>query len=206
MPLPCVQPRSWGCLPEAFLPGRKKHLLSLKTIALAIPLAQKTGLSTIDEVISTSPHYQSVPDFQRVQITGDYASGVGISWPFNFPMRLPPHLVLACSLSSAHCHRHPCKMCGDSLCFPALCMSYKHLMMFLLYPLQDSELNALTGVSGSAVYFPWDSLYMEGEGDAHSVAHSCVCLRPVHTMTEVARGPLDVQPLHSHLEWVGQHC
>lgn len=96
MPLPCVQPRSWGCLPEAFLPGRKKHLLSLKTIALAIPLAQKTGLSTIDEVISTSPHYQSVPDFQRVQITGDYASGVGISWPFNFPMRLPPHLVLAC--------------------------------------------------------------------------------------------------------------
>uniref|UniRef100_A0A8C2U691 AMP deaminase n=1 Tax=Coturnix japonica TaxID=93934 RepID=A0A8C2U691_COTJA len=42
--------QSWGCLPETFLP----------------------------EVISTSPQYQSVPDFQRVQITGDYASGVTV--------------------------------------------------------------------------------------------------------------------------------
>uniref|UniRef100_A0A8C2YF39 AMP deaminase n=1 Tax=Coturnix japonica TaxID=93934 RepID=A0A8C2YF39_COTJA len=52
----------------------------LKTIALAVPLIQKatTGLSTIEEVISTSPQYQSVPDFQRVQITGDYASGVTV--------------------------------------------------------------------------------------------------------------------------------
>lgn len=73
-------------------------MLSLKTIALAVPLAQKTttGLSTIDEVISTSPQYQSVPDFQRVQITGDYASGVGISWPFNFPALHMPykHLMM----------------------------------------------------------------------------------------------------------------
>ncbi|XP_067166839.1 AMP deaminase 1 isoform X2 [Apteryx mantelli] len=59
---------------------RKKRLLRLKTIALAVPVAQKsmTRLSTIDEVISTSPLYQTVPDFQRVQITGDYASGVTV--------------------------------------------------------------------------------------------------------------------------------
>ncbi|XP_015740669.1 AMP deaminase 1 isoform X3 [Coturnix japonica] len=59
---------------------RRKRMLSLKTIALAVPLIQKatTGLSTIEEVISTSPQYQSVPDFQRVQITGDYASGVTV--------------------------------------------------------------------------------------------------------------------------------
>uniref|UniRef100_A0A8C2U567 AMP deaminase n=1 Tax=Coturnix japonica TaxID=93934 RepID=A0A8C2U567_COTJA len=65
---------------KTFLPGRRKRMLSLKTIALAVPLIQKatTGLSTIEEVISTSPQYQSVPDFQRVQITGDYASGVTV--------------------------------------------------------------------------------------------------------------------------------
>lgn len=137
-------------------------MLSLKTIALAVPLAQKTGLSTIDEIISTSPQYQSVPDFQRVQITGDYASGVGISWPFNFPVLTATSSSPCLSLTSAHCHRRPCKMRGGSLCFPALHMSYKHLMMFLLCPLQDPELNALTGVSGSAVYFPWDSLYVGG--------------------------------------------
>ncbi|XP_010219515.1 PREDICTED: AMP deaminase 1 [Tinamus guttatus] len=59
---------------------RKKRLLRLKTVALAVPLAHKatSGLSTIDEVISTSPLYQAVPDFQRVQITGDYASGVTV--------------------------------------------------------------------------------------------------------------------------------
>ncbi|XP_069732313.1 AMP deaminase 1 isoform X1 [Phaenicophaeus curvirostris] len=59
---------------------RKKRLLRLKTIALAVPVAHKstTKLSTIDEVISASPLYQTVPDFQRVQITGDYASGVTV--------------------------------------------------------------------------------------------------------------------------------
>ncbi|KAM9217214.1 AMP deaminase 1 [Leptosomus discolor] len=59
---------------------RKKQLLRMKTIALAVPVAKQsiTRLSTIDEVISTSPLYQTVPDFQRVQITGDYASGVTI--------------------------------------------------------------------------------------------------------------------------------
>uniref|UniRef100_A0A8C4TNM9 AMP deaminase n=1 Tax=Falco tinnunculus TaxID=100819 RepID=A0A8C4TNM9_FALTI len=59
---------------------RRKRLLRLKTIALAVPVAQKsiTSLSALDEVISTSPVYQTVPDFQRVQITGDYASGVTV--------------------------------------------------------------------------------------------------------------------------------
>ncbi|NXU75124.1 AMPD1 deaminase, partial [Oreotrochilus melanogaster] len=59
---------------------RRKRLVHLKTIALAIPVAQKsiTRLSDIDEVISTSPLYQAVPHFQRVQITGDYASGVAV--------------------------------------------------------------------------------------------------------------------------------
>ncbi|XP_051494936.1 AMP deaminase 1 isoform X2 [Apus apus] len=59
---------------------RRKRLLRLKTIALAVPVAQKssTRLSTIEEAISASPLYQTVPDFQRVQITGDYASGVTI--------------------------------------------------------------------------------------------------------------------------------
>lgn len=37
-------------------------------------------MSQIDEYISSSPTYQEVPDFQRVQITGDYASGVSCSW------------------------------------------------------------------------------------------------------------------------------
>ncbi|KFP23390.1 AMP deaminase 1, partial [Colius striatus] len=59
---------------------RKKRLLRMKTIALALPVAQKsvTKLSVIDEVISTSSVYQTVPEFQRVQITGDYASGVTV--------------------------------------------------------------------------------------------------------------------------------
>lgn len=75
-------------MPEVFLPGRKKRLFRLKTIALALPVAQKsaTKLSAIDEVISTSSLYQTVPDFQRVQITGDYASGVGTCMATPFPV------------------------------------------------------------------------------------------------------------------------
>lgn len=63
-------------------------MLRLKTIALALPVAQKsaTKLSTIDEVISSCPLYQTVPDFQRVQITGDYASGVGTCMATPFPV------------------------------------------------------------------------------------------------------------------------
>ncbi|XP_074833675.1 AMP deaminase 1 isoform X2 [Carettochelys insculpta] len=59
---------------------KRKKRLSLKTIALALPVAETsaTKLSTIDEFIAASPLYQAVPDFQRVQITGDYASGVTV--------------------------------------------------------------------------------------------------------------------------------
>ncbi|NXP70867.1 AMPD1 deaminase, partial [Ramphastos sulfuratus] len=59
---------------------RKKRLLRSQTIAFAVPgaLTSTTTVSTIDEVISTSPLYKTVPDFQRVQITGDYASGVTV--------------------------------------------------------------------------------------------------------------------------------
>ncbi|XP_053249535.1 AMP deaminase 1 isoform X1 [Podarcis raffonei] len=59
---------------------RKKRLLRLKTIALLVPTAGKssTKLSTLDEVISSSASYQAVPQFQRVQITGDYAAGVTV--------------------------------------------------------------------------------------------------------------------------------
>ena len=100
-------PWSQGCLPEAFLPGRKKRLLRLKTIALAVPVAHKsiTRLSTIDEVISTSPLYQTVPDFQRVQITGDYASGVGTCMAIPLPMLTTTSSSPCLSFSSAQCHR-----------------------------------------------------------------------------------------------------
>ncbi|KFV64000.1 AMP deaminase 1, partial [Dryobates pubescens] len=59
---------------------RKKRLLRSQTIAFAVPGSQKspTKLSTIAEVVPTSPLYETVPDFQRVQITGDYASGVTV--------------------------------------------------------------------------------------------------------------------------------
>uniref|UniRef100_A0A8C9IN88 AMP deaminase n=1 Tax=Piliocolobus tephrosceles TaxID=591936 RepID=A0A8C9IN88_9PRIM len=57
--------------------GRKKRFQGRKTVNLSIPLSEtsSTKLSHIDEYISSSPTYQTVPDFQRVQITGDYASG-----------------------------------------------------------------------------------------------------------------------------------
>ncbi|KAF3813281.1 hypothetical protein GH733_018445 [Mirounga leonina] len=55
---------------------RKKRSHGQKTINLSIPQSEtsSTKLSHINEYIS-SPTYQTVPDFQRVQITGDYASG-----------------------------------------------------------------------------------------------------------------------------------
>nr|XP_010342354.2 AMP deaminase 1 isoform X3 [Saimiri boliviensis boliviensis] len=58
---------------------RKKRFQGRKTVNLSIPLSEtsSTKLSHIDEYIS-SPTYQTVPDFQRVQITGDYASGVTV--------------------------------------------------------------------------------------------------------------------------------
>ncbi|XP_060628557.2 AMP deaminase 1 isoform X2 [Anolis sagrei] len=59
---------------------KRKRLLRLKTIALVVPLIGKssTKLSTLDEVMSTNTSYQTVPKFQRVQITGDYAAGVTV--------------------------------------------------------------------------------------------------------------------------------
>uniref|UniRef100_A0A2K5JRQ3 AMP deaminase n=2 Tax=Colobus angolensis palliatus TaxID=336983 RepID=A0A2K5JRQ3_COLAP len=59
---------------------RKKRFQGRKTVNLSIPLSEtsSTKLSHIDEYISSSPTYQTVPDFQRVQITGDYASGVTV--------------------------------------------------------------------------------------------------------------------------------
>ncbi|XP_076975921.1 AMP deaminase 1 isoform X1 [Tamandua tetradactyla] len=66
---------------EGLLEGnRRKNSRKRKTVNLSIPLseASSTQLSHIDEYISSSPTYQTVPDFQRVQITGDYASGVTV--------------------------------------------------------------------------------------------------------------------------------
>uniref|UniRef100_A0A7N4V5Z0 AMP deaminase n=2 Tax=Sarcophilus harrisii TaxID=9305 RepID=A0A7N4V5Z0_SARHA len=58
---------------------RKKRFQSRKTVNLSIPHSEtSTKLSNIEEYISSSPVYQTVPDFQRVQITGDYASGVTV--------------------------------------------------------------------------------------------------------------------------------
>lgn len=75
----------WGCLPEPFC--SRKKLIRMKTTTLAPPLAPGSGpsLAVIEEANSTSPQYQSVPDFQRVQISGDYASGVGTSMAAPFP-------------------------------------------------------------------------------------------------------------------------
>ncbi|XDA70334.1 hypothetical protein R6Z07F_000709 [Ovis aries] len=59
---------------------RKRRFFGRKTISLSVPQTEtsSTKLSLIDEYISSSPTYQTVPDFQRVQITGDYASGVTV--------------------------------------------------------------------------------------------------------------------------------
>nr|KAF6304592.1 adenosine monophosphate deaminase 1 [Pipistrellus kuhlii] len=59
---------------------RKKRFSGRKTVNLAIPQSETSSarMSQIDEYISSSPTYQEVPDFQRVQITGDYASGVTV--------------------------------------------------------------------------------------------------------------------------------
>uniref|UniRef100_A0A8C6S1G2 AMP deaminase n=1 Tax=Nannospalax galili TaxID=1026970 RepID=A0A8C6S1G2_NANGA len=56
---------------------RKRRFQGRKTVNLSIPQSEtsSTKLSHIEELISSSPTYESVPDFQRVQITGDYASG-----------------------------------------------------------------------------------------------------------------------------------
>ncbi|KAJ8784745.1 hypothetical protein J1605_008096 [Eschrichtius robustus] len=59
---------------------RKKRFFGHKTISLSVPQSEtsSTTLPHIDEYSSPSPAYQTVPDFQRVQITGDYSSGVTV--------------------------------------------------------------------------------------------------------------------------------
>ncbi|XP_067583455.1 AMP deaminase 1 isoform X3 [Pseudorca crassidens] len=59
---------------------RKKRSFGQRTISLSVPQSEtsSTKLSHIDEYISSSPTYETVPDFQRVQITGDYSSGVTV--------------------------------------------------------------------------------------------------------------------------------
>lgn len=63
---------------------------------LSIPLSEtsSTKLSHIDECISSSATYETVPDFQRVQITGDYASGV--SCPCHSDIGAEKPLSLTC--------------------------------------------------------------------------------------------------------------
>ncbi|NXM95471.1 AMPD1 deaminase, partial [Sylvia borin] len=66
---------------NATVEKRRKKLIRMKTTTvLAPPTAPGSGPITavIEEPTSTCPQYQTVPDFQRVQITGDYASGVGL--------------------------------------------------------------------------------------------------------------------------------
>ncbi|XP_032947833.1 AMP deaminase 1 isoform X3 [Rhinolophus ferrumequinum] len=59
---------------------RKRRFFGRKTVNLSVPQSEtsSTKMSQFDEYISSSPMYQTVPDFQRVQITGDYASGVTV--------------------------------------------------------------------------------------------------------------------------------
>lgn len=75
----------WGCFPEPFC--SRKKLIRMQTTVLAPPTAPGSGprLAGPEEANSTCPQYQTVPDFQRVQITGDYASGVGTAMAAPFP-------------------------------------------------------------------------------------------------------------------------
>ncbi|XP_004689678.1 PREDICTED: AMP deaminase 1 [Condylura cristata] len=59
---------------------RKRHFHGRKTVNLSVPQSETASAQMfhIHEYISSSPTYQTVPDFQRVQITGDYASGVTV--------------------------------------------------------------------------------------------------------------------------------
>ncbi|KAM5181535.1 AMP deaminase 1 [Mantella aurantiaca] len=56
---------------------RKKRLERLKNVILKVPEAEQKQVLVADAADS-SPLYKNVPEFQRVQITGDYASGVTV--------------------------------------------------------------------------------------------------------------------------------
>ncbi|XP_005059467.1 PREDICTED: AMP deaminase 1 isoform X3 [Ficedula albicollis] len=64
---------------SATVEKRRKKLSRMKTV-LAPPTAPVSAPSPAapDEASFTCPQYRAVPDFQRVQITGDYASGVTV--------------------------------------------------------------------------------------------------------------------------------
>ncbi|XP_063811502.1 AMP deaminase 1 [Pseudophryne corroboree] len=56
---------------------RKKRLQRLKLTVVKVPEAEMKDVAVVDAADS-APLYKTVPDFQRVQITGDYASGVTV--------------------------------------------------------------------------------------------------------------------------------
>lgn len=136
----------WGCLPEPFLRSRKK-LIHLKTIALALPLAPRSvpSQAVTDEANSTCPQYQTVPDFQRVQITGDYASGVGTSMAAPFPC-WSPLLVPACP-SAVPSDTGVCTSCsGEGVSQLSLCLT--SIWGCPAASLEDPELNSLARAVG----------------------------------------------------------
>ncbi|XP_062365800.1 AMP deaminase 1 isoform X2 [Cinclus cinclus] len=64
---------------SATVEKRRKKLLRMKTVlAPSMAAVSVPRPAAADEANSTCPQYQTVPDFQRVQITGDYASGVTV--------------------------------------------------------------------------------------------------------------------------------
>lgn len=153
----------WGCLPEPF-PCSRKKLLRMKTTVLAPPTVPMSVPSPapIDEASSQCPQYKGVPDFQRVQITGDYASGVGTSWLLPFHTGHP--MVPACP-SAVPSGKGVCTSCT------AQSVPHKHLRVPCCIP-GDPELNSLAGAVGCCT-FPWDSQRRPGRaGCAPSVTSS----------------------------------
>ncbi|XP_063306483.1 AMP deaminase 1 [Pelobates fuscus] len=56
---------------------RKQRLQRLKTIVIKVPEVEKE-LAPLEATDDSAPLYLTVPDYQKVQITGDYASGVTV--------------------------------------------------------------------------------------------------------------------------------
>uniref|UniRef100_A0A8C6S080 AMP deaminase n=1 Tax=Nannospalax galili TaxID=1026970 RepID=A0A8C6S080_NANGA len=104
---------------------RKRRFQGRKTVNLSIPQSEtsSTKLSHIEELISSSPTYESVPDFQRVQITGDYASGTLLVLSSSLPARQ----VLLPFLTVPH---HCISVLIGNVCFY---LFFNHLTQVLLY-------------------------------------------------------------------------
>ncbi|NXX26600.1 AMPD1 deaminase, partial [Nicator chloris] len=143
---------------------RRKKLIRMKTTVLAPPTAPGSApsLAAPEDASSTCPQYQAVPDFQRVQITGDYASGVGTSMAAPFP-DWPP----LCSLPVPQ----QCPVTQESV--PAA--------VGRVSPSSVCASPELIPLALGCCIFPWDSPGRPGRvGQAHSVtssllAHSSVC-------------------------------